>query len=219
MTWRVLKKLPFWRVYSTRGYKKLWLKKNDPEYWVNYAKTANDPHRVLICSALKNLNWQSLFEVGCGSGPNLIAITRHFKGRQVGGSDINPVALKVASGFFKNIMLRESSSERILMSDKSTDISLSDMHLIYIGPMKIKQHLKELKRITRKHLILYEYHSESWIDRWRLRIFSGRHAYNYKKLLDKLGYYDIRIYKVKIDELDNDAKFRFLILANTPLRV
>ena len=214
-----LKNLFFWRPYTTGQNKKYWRNRGDPEYWLEYAKTWNHPHRFIIASYLRQIDWGSLFEVGCGSGPNIINLARLFRGKQLGGIDINKTAIKVLNGLAKGGLFKVGSGENIMMSDKSTDIVLSDAYLIYIDPRHIKKHLKEFKRIARKQIILREYHSFSWIERQKLRIFSGRHAYDYKKLLEQLGFYDVQIYKLPPVEADNEQKFRSLIVARTTLRV
>ena len=206
----------FWRAYTTEQNKRYWLKKKDPEYWKEYLKTWNHPHRTIISAALKRFPWVSLFEVGCGSGPNIVNIVKNFQGKQIGGSDINPTAIEVLKANTKGGVFQVGSGEDIMMSDKSTDIALSDMALIYVGPMKIKKYLSEIKRITRNRAIFHEFHSFSWWARTRLRIFSGRHAYNYKSLLEKLGFYDVQIYKMPMFEQDNEQEFRHLIIAKAP---
>lgn len=214
----VVKRLPFYRAYSTRQNKNYWLKKDDEQYWRAYLKTWNDPHREVISAALKQFPWTSLIEVGCGSGPNVINIIKNNKGKQVAGIDINSTAIKVLQSSVKGGLFKVGSGEDIMMSDKSTDVTLTDAYLIYIGPLKIKKHLLEIKRITRNYIVLCEYYNSSLRDRWKLRILSGRHSYNYKRLLRKLGFYDIQIFKMPKVE-DNDDKFRHIIIAKVPLRL
>ena len=214
-----LKKLFFYRAYTTGQNERYWRAKTDREYWVNYLKTWNHPHRFIISAALNQFKWVSLFEVGCGSGPNIVNIVKHHNKKQIGGSDINKVAIEVLSSQIKGGFFKVGSGDNIMMSDKSSDVVLSDAYLIYVGPLKIKKYLKEIKRIARNHVVLVEYHSESWKDRFLLRVLSGRHSYNYKKLLERLGFYDIRVFKMPKVEKDNEEKFRHIIIAKTTLRI
>ena len=216
---RYVHKLFFWRAYTTGQNKNYWLGKTDPKYWREYQKTWNHPHRFIISAALKQLEWYSLFEIGCGSGPNIINIVKNHQNKQIGGADINPTAIQILGETLKGGIFRVSSGEDIMMSDKSTDVTLSDMYLIYVDPLKIRKHLREIKRITRKYAIFYEFHSPKFWDRMNLRIFSGRHAYDYKKLLEKVGFYDIQVFKIPKIEEDNEKKYRHLIIAKTPLRI
>lgn len=210
----------FYRNYSTNGLSKYWLKDRfDEKYWLDYLNTWNHPHRLYLVSILKNLPFIALFEVGCGSGPNIKTIINYLPGKTLGGVDINPKAIEIANKTFKGGHFRVASGDNIIMTDKSTDVILSDMCLIYVGPRKIKDYLKEMKRIARNHIVLHEYHEKNWWRRQWLRIFSGRHSYNYKKLLNKLGYYDIMTIKMpKFDKEDNEHRFRYTIIAKVPRR-
>lgn len=162
------------------------------------------------------MRWVSLFEVGCGSGPNLINIATNLEGKQLGGVDINKDAIDLATKTFKGGHFRAGDARDIFMGDSSVDVVLSDMFLIYIGPLKIKKYLREMIRVGRTSVVLCEYHEKNWWRRQMLRIFSGRHAYNYKKLLAKLGLYDIITVKIPPFEEDNEQRFRYLIIAKLP---
>ena len=211
---KLFKKLPFWRRYTTEQNKKYWEKRKLG--WEDYLNTADHPHRHFISHILKQLNWLSLIEIGCGSGPNLANIVKNIPGKQLGGVDINPEAIELCKKTFKGGHFKVSSADNMMMTDKGTDIVLSDMFLIYIGPFKIKKYLTELKRVSRNNVVLVEYHSKSWWKRQWLRVFSGRHAYDYKKLLQGMGFYDITMVKMPEFEIDNEQRFRYLIIAKTP---
>ena len=211
-----LNKLFFWRRYTTRQNSKYWAKRTYG--WIEYLETWDNPHRYFISHILKQLVWISLVEIGCGSGPNLKNIVTQIGGKQLGGVDINPEAIEIASKAFKGGFFKNCSANDIMMSDKSTDIVLSDAFYIYVGPLKIKKYLREAKRIARNNLVLCEYHHKSWLKRWKMRIFSGRHAYNYEKLLPKLGFYDVQAIKMPAFEQDNDQEFRYIIIARAPKR-
>lgn len=210
----LLKKIPFYRRYSTKQNAKYWA--NRSYGWEEYFKTLNHPHRDFITEVLKKFNWISLFEIGCGSGPNLANIARNIGGRQLGGVDINKEAIEICKRNFVGGQFRVGSGDNIMMSDQSTDVVLTDMFLIYVDPTKIDTYLKEIRRITRKIVVLCEYHHTSWWKRQKLRVFSGRHSYNYKKKLEKLGFYDISVIKMPIFEDDNEQSYRHCVVARCP---
>lgn len=158
----------------------------------------------------------SLMEIGCGSGPNLINIAKALPGRQLGGVDINPEAITLCNQTFKGGHFRVGSAEDMMMTDKSTDIILSDAFLIYVGPLKINKYLQEMKRVARNNVVLVEYHHKSWWKRQWLRLFSGRHAYDYKKRLGKLGFYDISVINMPKFEEDNEQSYRQMVIARVP---
>lgn len=135
---------------------------------------------------MKNLSWFSLIEIGCGAGANLANIARNFNDRQLGGVDVNKDAIEVANKALTGAHLQVGRGDDVMMSDDSTDIVLSDMYLIYVGPRKIKEHLKEMRRLARKYVILCEFHSNSWWKRLYVRFKSGYHAHDYQ-ITDRHG--------------------------------
>lgn len=181
---------------STNWHKKYW--QNRKIDWAkSYTATWNHPHRVLIRKVLSTFNWLSLIEIGCGSGANLIGIVKAFPDRQLGGIDVNPDAIKLVQETFKGGLFKVGSADDIMLSDSATDVIISDMCLIYVGPRKIDEYIEEVKRVARRYVIFCEFHSDSWWNRMALRFNSGYYAYNYDKLLKKHGYYDIIKYKLR----------------------
>lgn len=210
----LIKKLPFYRRYTTSQNSNYWSQRKLG--WEDYFKTWDHPHRFFITNVLRQLNWISLMEIGCGSGPNIANIAKSIPGKQMGGVDINPEAIEFCNKNFKGGHFRVGDASNMMMTDKSTDAILSDAFLIYIGPFKINKYLNEIKRVSRSYVVLVEYHHKSWLKRQWLRIFSGRHAYNYKNRLEKLGFYDIQTLKMPRFEEDNDEEFRYMIIARVP---
>ena len=171
-----------------------WWEKRKIDWQKDYLATWNHPHRQVLALLLKRFEWRSLFEIGCGGGANLVKIVQTFKGRSVGGCDINPDSIELARNTFEGGHFKVSSAEDVMMSDNSTDVMLSDMCLIYLSdPNKA---LKEMKRITRHYIVLSELHSESWWMRLKLYLTSGYHAHNYKKLLEQHGFFNIEFIKM-----------------------
>jgi len=203
--------------------------KNHINWWANrkidwktsYLDTWNHPHRGMITQILRRIDWFSLFEIGCGSGPNLVRIAKEFPRRQLGGIDVNPEAIEMAGQYLQGGHFKVGSADDIMMSDKSTDVVLSDMCLIYVSPRDIDRHIKEIKRLARAYVVLCEFHSESLWNRLKLKFNSGYNAYNYKKLLKKHGFYDTAT--VKIPESawpggDPQKTFGYLIISKVPKR-
>jgi len=178
---------------TTKKHKKWW-EGRKIDWQKDYLDSWNHPHRYFISSLLTRFQWISLIEVGCASGANLMNIVKNFQGKQVGGFDVNAEAIELAKKTFQGAILKVGSVEDMMMSDDSTDVVLSDMCLIYVSnPDKA---IKEMKRVTRKYLVLSELHSESWYGRIKLRLTSGYHAHNYKTLLEKHGFYNLQFIKM-----------------------
>ena len=181
-----------------------------------YLDTWEHPHRLMLSDILKRLPWHSLFEVGCGPGPNLMRFVKDFPNVVVGGNDVSEDAIKLAKETFNGAHLKVGSAEDIMMSDNSTDVVLSDMTLIYVG--EIDKAIKEMRRVARNYIVLCELHSPSWFDRIRLRLSSGYYAYDYKKLLTKHGFHDITLIKIPKEVWDGKPQvpYGYIIVARVP---
>lgn len=217
---KFLKKLPFWRNFTTNQWQNWWAKR-DIDWKVSYFDTWNHPHRFMISGILKNFNWLSLLEVGCGAGANLVNIVKHFPGRQIGGVDINPEAVKIVNESFNGAFTKVCAADDIMMSDSSTDVVLTDMTLIYYGPKRMRKAIADIKRVARSYVMFCEFHSESYFERLWLWITSGYHAHNYRKLLSQMGFFDVTLVKIPPEAWpgsDARQKFRYITLAKVPKR-
>lgn len=187
--------------------------------WKDHYMNPNHPHRLLLVEVLKHLNWMSLLEVGCGAGANLVKIVQMLPGRQVGGVDINPDAIAFAETQFTGALLKVNPADDIILSDQATDVILSDMFMIYVTPSRMKKHLDEFKRLARHHVVFCEFHSESWWERLVVKWKEGYNVYNWPKLLEKNGYYDVQMYKLPKEswpESNLQQKYGYIIVARTP---
>lgn len=206
--------------------------KQHAEYWKDrkinwiqhYASTWTHPHRQFIIDKLRKLKWISIIEVGCACGPNLMRILSHFPRADVGGVDINADAIKTAEGIFGNALkgtgrsawFKVNKGDNIMISDNATDVVLSDMSLIYVGPSEIKNYLLEMKRVARNHIMLMEFHHKSFWKRLLLKWKSGYNAYDYVKLLRECGFFNIQVDKLPAELWDNhdpQKTYAYLITA------
>lgn len=200
---------------STTKWKDWWTKRK-ADWKISYLDTFVHPHRKIIVKMLQSIPWFSLLEIGCNAAPNLVAIAKSIPNRQLGGIDVNPEAIELAQQTFKNGFFKVNSADSIMMSDKSVDVILSDMCLIYVNPQDIGRYLKEIKRVARNYVVLCEFHSDSLWNRLALKWNEGYNAYNWPKLLEKHGFYDVISYKIKPEhwpESDLQQKFCYIILA------
>ncbi len=186
-------------IKTTKKHKKFWTERKI-DWEKDYLSTWNHPHRQLIIWALRSFHWMSLWEVGCGPGANLVRIVKEMEGKgwkgTLGGSDVNADAIEVARKTFTGGKFHVESVEDMLLSDQAVDVMLSDAALIYIGPTKIKKAIGEMVRISRNHIVLCEFHSTNWWKRLLLRLKTGYNAYDYRKLLEEAGCYDIKVIKM-----------------------
>lgn len=205
------------RIKSTRQHIRFW-KTRQIDWNKDYLQTWNHPHRQLIVWALQTIPWVSLWEAGCGPGPNLVRITKSFQGKQLGGSDVNAEAIELARSTFVGGKFHVESVENMLLSDGAVDVMLSDAALIYIGPTRIKKALHEMVRIARNNIVLCEFHGTSWWQRFLFRLQTGYNAYDYVQLLEAEGCYDIQIVKITKEFWDGTpwTKWGHIIMAKIP---
>ena len=203
---------------STKGHSKYW-RERKADWDKNYTQTYSHPHRYLILQVLASIKWLSLIEVGCNSAPNLINIVKQFPGCQIGGVDVNPEAIALAEKTFHGGLFKVNSGDDIMLSDKACDVILYDACLIYVSPLKIKKYLEEAKRIGRSYIVMCEFNSKSWWDRFKVKFKSGYNVYDYKKLLTKYGFYDYYAYKLKPEDWPGGGyweKYGSIIVARIP---
>ncbi len=212
------------RIKSTEKHKKWWADRKID--WKTSYQNWQHPHRDLLTNVLSTLQFTSLIEIGCGGGANLMNIANRLKNKQLGGVDVNKDAIELCQKTFANGLFKVNSADNVMLSDKSTDITLSDMVLIYAGPTKIDKYIKEVRRITRNYVVFCEFHSKNWWNKLALRVNSGYNAYDYNKLLAKHGFYDIVSYKLQDKDWPGEdgqvhepqKTFAHIIVARVPKR-
>ena len=184
--------------------------------WAKSYMNPNHPHRQMLVETLKHLSWISLMEVGCGAGANLVRIINTIPKKQVMGVDVNPDAIAYAKTQFTGAIFKVNEAHNIIMSDKSTDVILTDMFMIYVTPRKMEKHLKEFSRLARNYAVMFELHSTSWWERFVIRWKEGYNIYDWKKLLEKHGFFDISLFKIPKEawpESDLQQKYGHIIIA------
>lgn len=184
---------------TTKRHKEFWSNRqiNWEQDYLLADGALNHPHRQMILDTLASLRWRSIVEVGMGAGANLVRIKQQWPSAIVGGCDINRDAVIVAGKYLKDARYLDVADPRdIFLSDGTIDVTLSDACLIYMGPTQIRKALKEMRRVAIRYLVLCEFHSESWWERMKLRWQTGYNAYDYKKLLEELGFFNIKITKI-----------------------
>jgi ubiquinone/menaquinone biosynthesis C-methylase UbiE len=135
----------------------------------------------------RRIPFSSLLEVGCASGPNLYGLAKKYPEIKFYGIDISRKAIEVGKKIFakekiSNIFLSEGKAENLeKFKDKSVDLVFSSAVLIYIGPDKIRQVLKEMVRVAKKKIILFEWNSERAED----SLFKAHWVHNYRFLINK----------------------------------
>ncbi len=127
-------------------------------------RSLRHPHRAFLVERIGRFApFESLLEVGCNAGPNLVVLGRTYPDARLYGIDISAQAIKVAEKVLVQDAIGNASvsmgraDDLHRFADKSIDVALTDATLMYVGPDKIARALSELVRVARKVLIFNEW--------------------------------------------------------------
>lgn len=147
---------------------------------VGYRDSIHHPHRKLLVDTISRYApFDTALEIGSNCGPNLFLLARKFPKSQFYGIDINKEAIDFGNFWFKNdriynVELKAGFADCLSeFGDKSVDIVFTDAVLIYIGSDKIDKVINELFRVTKKGIILFEWHNSDNIT--YTNYFDGNH--------------------------------------------
>lgn len=125
----------------------------------------NHPHReFLVNEIIKFSPFSHILEIGCGYGPNLHRLAKKFPKIEMCGIDINSMSVEkgrklLSRSGIDNVAMRTGKMDSInKLPDKSFDVVFTDAALIYVGPDKIIKVAKDMLRISRKALVILEWH-------------------------------------------------------------
>jgi ubiquinone/menaquinone biosynthesis C-methylase UbiE len=154
-----------WALRHLRGNKiDDWGNGNDD--WIKgYWNSKEHPHRHVLVEKIASFEpFSSILEIGCNSGPNLALLAKRFNSAEIKGIDINPKAIEMGKEWLakeniSNVELIIGKADNLEgYPDKCFDVIFTDAALIYVGPDKITNIMKEVVRIARKALIFIEWH-------------------------------------------------------------
>lgn len=157
---------------------------NEQNWLEGYLISANHPHRQLIIDAVRNINPESILEIGCSVGPNLYRLKEVFPEINLAGIDVSEISIKSAKECLPNVLLKTGNYLFIPFPDKSFDMILADATLMYAGPKEIKKAMSEINRVARMAVIIVDRFDKS-LDGKIVGHVWGR---NYTKILENLGF-------------------------------
>lgn len=153
-----------------------------------YKDTVAHPHRAHLADLVGELApFSSLLEAGACVGTNLLVLARRYPQAQFTGAEINPAAVREGNRWLKqesvaNASLFECDIAQLTSSGQAPcDLVLTDAALMYIGPEKIEAALCGLRGLSRKALLLNEWHCEG-----PSRYHDGHWLHDYRALAARL---------------------------------
>lgn len=127
----------------------------------NYKKhtNSNPVQRMLISNfynslldLIKNLDSESILDVGCGEGYTLAKLKESGIGKKLDGVDNLDQAIETGKRLFKDISLKKGDIYKLDYKDNSFDLVICTEVLEHLEfPEKA---LREMRRVSRKHILL-----------------------------------------------------------------
>jgi ubiquinone/menaquinone biosynthesis C-methylase UbiE len=133
-----------------------------------------------------------VLEVGSNCGPNVYLLAKKFPNAKIVGVDINPLAVERGNdllrreGFSNAKLICTKADELAQFENKSFDVVFTDAVLIYIGPDKIMNTIKEFTRLAKKGLVFVEWQSPK-PDSGLGEYFNGNWIRDYTTLLSNFA--------------------------------
>jgi len=140
--------------WNKESFKDKWKDEPTTKYWVrewheNY--TRYETEFDIILDTLLKVEWNSLLEIGCGMGKNLVMIGKKFKKKELYGTDINKPFLEIAR--INGLNVKEQDTESL--EHEKVDIVLSYEHLQHMHPDAYAKSVNRIKEVG-KYVLIYE---------------------------------------------------------------
>ncbi len=145
----------------------------------------------LLFEQLKELDFSSCFEAGCGFGWNIRRAKEAFPHARVGGLDFSHGQLKNAQTYMKghDIQIAIGDNRKMPFADNAFDVGFSVGVFMNIHPDYIKMAIGEMIRVSRKYILHLEYdenHTTPELKKARA-IKTNVISHDYKELYEDLG--------------------------------
>ena len=176
-----------WRITNAGDFEKYWTTQHlrysgwEKESW----ESQEQPERQVLLRKLSNEKFDSLLEVGCASGPNLVLIHQLWPKADLFGIDINEAAIEYGRERFL-----ECGAENVEMSvmsvydlgqipDKSYDIVLAWALFLQLPSDELRGVVGHCLRIARKKLLAKDVHNFAQIGKPLARVSNARRIQNH----------------------------------------
>ncbi len=116
---------------------------------------------VFFSRILKNINVNSIFEIGCNRGLNLQALKEISNDLSLYGLEINEKAFEIINS--KNICEEcFNTSVHIFETDKQFDLVFTKGVLIHINSDKLENVYDKMYKLSKKYILIAEYYSRDF---------------------------------------------------------
>ena len=145
----------------------------------------------MLVDELKQLEFKSCFEAGCGFGWNLKRMKEEWSRVRVGGVDFSLSQLNNSNDYLMDLPIGIVNGDNCDMPfrDNAFDVGFSLGVFMNIHPSKINYALMEMTRVCRKYIIHIEYDESETAPKLReKRAFKTNIvSHNYKEIYESFG--------------------------------
>ena len=164
----------------------------------------------LLFENVRNLNFESAFEAGCGFGWNIKRLKDEFPSKRIGGLDFSETQLLNAKEYCKksNIELFQGDICNMPFEDNFFDLGFSVGVFMNIHTSKINDAIKEILRVSKKYVLHLEYdenHAEKFLMQKR-KFKTNIVSHDYKNLYERHNAKVIKFMNYK-DFLEEHSSF------------
>ena len=145
----------------------------------------------LLISQLKPIEFDSLFEAGCGFGWNIRRVKDEFPETLIGGVDFSIPQLTYSKDYLKGYQAKTCYGDicKMPLKDNAYDIGISVGVFMNIHPSKIGDAVKEMARVCKKYIIHLEYDEDNTTKelKYKRSFKTNIVSHNYQKLYEIMG--------------------------------
>lgn len=134
------------------------------------------PSREIIANEI-DIEFDSILEVGCQYGENLLSLEKKFPGKKIMGVDIDLTVTSEGQKYLEKAVLTYGDARGLPFPNKSFDIVFTNALICMLNQKHVEKALKELKRVANKQLMFIELMSDKFIGATP----GGRTALNWNK--------------------------------------
>jgi ubiquinone/menaquinone biosynthesis C-methylase UbiE len=141
-------------------------RKDKATEWVaGYQNSLKQRHRTMLVDTVRQIGADTLLEVGCHCGPNLVAMAEACPALHAVGIDVNGEAIAAGQawltqrGLTERVTLKQGAFPGRITTDLPSgafDVVLTCYSLAYVAPPDLDEALYELGRLASKAVILAE---------------------------------------------------------------
>ena len=125
----------------------------------------------LLIGQLQSLEFDSLFEAGCGFGWNIKRVKDEFPGTRIGGVDFSIPQLTFSKDYLQGYQAETCYGDicEMPLKENAYDIGITVGVFMNIHPSQIYEATKEMTRVCKKYIIHIEYDENNTTSELKMR--------------------------------------------------